>query len=133
MSAEIPDTLPDLTRALVELRKKPTTQARFRAYPQMLQRFAQLVESCDDPAILREVLRLDDGYYLLAGYRQQVIERLLTMQRTPDALRTYAMQLELFGDVDEYGEADTDIDERIEALHAEADRMEQGDVGTSRG
>lgn len=121
---EIPDTLPELTQELIALRKKPTTQERFKAYPQMLQRFNELVAACDDPDPLDKVLTLDSGYYLPAGYRQQVIEKLLDIERTPERLRAYALQLELFGDVDEYGEADTDIDERIDALHAEADRLD---------
>jgi hypothetical protein len=121
---EIPDNLPDLTRELINLRKKPTTQERFKAYPQMLQRFNELVEAADDPAPLKKVLALDTGYYLPAGYRQQVIEKLLEMQRTPEMLRAYALQLELFGDVDEYGEANIQMDKRIDALHAEADRLQ---------
>lgn len=123
-STTIPDNLPDLTRALVTLRKKPTTQERFKSYPSMLQRFKELVEVCDDVAILREVIRLDEGYYLLAGYRQQVIERWLNIERTSENVRLYAMQLMLFGDVDEWGESDLDIDARVDALHAEADALE---------
>jgi hypothetical protein len=124
MSYEMPDNLPDLTRELVSLRQKPTTEARFKAYPQMLQRFNQLLQACDTADTLKTVLRLDEGYYLLAGYRQAVIEKLLTMERTPRNLRLYAMQLELFGDVDDYGEANTAIDNKIEALFAEADALE---------
>jgi hypothetical protein len=122
---EIPDNLPDLTRELMSLRKKPTTEERFKAYPQMLQRFNDLVKAADDPAPLKQVLEIDTGYYLPAGYRQQVIEKLLSMERTPQMLRAYALQLELFGDVDEYGEANIQMDARIDALHAEADRLEQ--------
>jgi hypothetical protein len=107
------------------LRKKPTTQERFKAYPQMLQKFNDLVKAADDPAPLEQVLKIDTGYYLPAGYRQQVIEKLLSMERTPEMLRAYALQLELFGDVDEYGEANIQMDARIDALHAEADRLEQ--------
>jgi hypothetical protein len=33
------------------------------------------------------------------------------------------MQLELFGDVDEFGEADLEIDERVQALYDEADQL----------
>lgn len=122
--ATIPNNLPDLTRELVSLRKKPSTQERFKSYPAMLQRFNQLLETCDDAATLKEVLRLDDGYYLLAGYRQRVIEKLLMLERTPAILRAYALQLELFGDVDDYGEANTDVEERVQALFAEADQLE---------
>ncbi len=121
----IPDNLPDLTRELVSLRKKPSTQERFKSYPAMLQRFNELLETCTDAATLKEVLRLDEGYYLLAGYRQRVIETLLMLERTPAILRAYALQLELFGDVDDYGEANTDVEERVQALFAEADRLEQ--------
>ncbi len=124
MSA-IPDTLPELTRELVSLRKKPSTQERFKSYPAMLQRFNELLETCEDAATLKEVLRLDEGYYLLAGYRQRVIEKLLSLERTPATLRAYALQLELFGDVDDYGEADTDVEARVSALFAEADQLEQ--------
>lgn len=121
---DIPNTLPELTKTLVNLRKKPTTQERFKSYPAMLQKFNELLIACDDATILKEVLRLDSGYYLLAGYRQQVIEKLLEIERTAPILRTYAMQLELFGDVDEYGEADLDIDARVEALYAEAYQLD---------
>ncbi|MEM9952054.1 MAG: hypothetical protein AAF846_10660 [Chloroflexota bacterium] len=121
---EIPNNLPDLTRDLIALRKKPTTQERFKSYPAMLQRFNELLDVCDDEATLHEVLKLDTGYFLLAGYRQRVIEKLLEIDRTPEMLRTYAMQLELFGDVDEYGEANLDIDEQVNELYAEADKLD---------
>ena len=123
MSVTIPDNLPDLTRELVMLRKKPTTQERFKSYPALLQRFSELLAECDDVAVLKEVLRLDEGYYLLAGYRQQVLEKLLTLERTAETVYLYAMQLELFGNVDEYGEANIDIDERIAALYGEAEQL----------
>ncbi|MEO1646365.1 MAG: hypothetical protein AAFR67_14325 [Chloroflexota bacterium] len=121
---EIADNLIDLTKDLINLRKKPTTEARFKAYPAMLQKFNELLVECTDEAVLREVLRLDSGYFLLAGYRQRVIEKLLEINRTPAMLRTYAMQLELFGDVDEYGEANLDIDDAVDALYTEADELE---------
>jgi len=121
---DLPDNLPDLTRDLISLRKKPTTQERFKAYPAMLQKFDELLTACEDAATLREVLRLDSGYFLLAGYRQRVIEKLLAIERTPQLVRTYAMQLELFGDVDEYGEANLEIDAQVEALYAEADALD---------
>jgi len=120
----VPDTLPELTRELVRLRQKPSTQARFKAYPMMLKRFDELLNECDDVATLREIIDLDDGYYLLAGYRQRVLEKWLSLERTPQVLRLYAMQLLLFGDVDAFGEADTDVDERVAALNAEADAIE---------
>ena len=90
----------------------------------MLQRFDALLSACDDPQTLKQVLDIDDGYYLLAGYRQRVIEKLLTLQRTPEHLRLYAMQLMLFGDVDNFGEADTETDARVAEIEAEADRLE---------
>jgi len=121
---QIPENLPDLTRELISLRKKPTTQERFKSYPAMLQKFNELLLVCDDAATLKEVLKLDSGYFLLAGYRQGVIEKLLKIERTAAMLRTYAMQLELFGDVDEYGEADLDIDDKVEALYAEANALD---------
>lgn len=121
----VPDNLPDLTRDLVLIRKKPGTQERFKAYPAMLQKFNELLEACEDAATLHEVLRLDDGYYLLAGYRQKTIEKLLTMERTAKTVQMYAMQLELFGDVDAYGEANTEIDAKVDALYAEADKLAQ--------
>ncbi|MGB7337609.1 MAG: hypothetical protein WBC91_01870 [Phototrophicaceae bacterium] len=120
----VPDNLPDITRDLISLRKKPTTQERFKSYPAMLQKFDELLTVCEDAATLHEVLKLDTGYFLLAGYRQRVIEKLLEINRTPAMLRTYAMQLELFGDVDEFGEANLDIDEPVEALYAEADALD---------
>lgn len=119
-----PDTLIDITRELIALRKKPSTEARFKAYPALLLRFKELVDVCDDIATLREVITLDSGYYLLAGYRQQVLERWLSLGRTPENLRLYAHQLMLFGDVDEWGEANLGVDERVEALHREADALE---------
>ena len=124
MPVDIPDTLPALTRDLIALRQKPSTEERFKAYPAMLQRFQELLAVCDDAAILREVISLDNGYYLLAGYRQQVLEKWLTLERTAEVLRLYAMQLILFGDVDEIGRANTDVEARIEALEHEADELE---------
>lgn len=121
---EIPDNLLDLTRDLISLRKKPTTQERFKSYPAMLQKFNVLLTDCEDAATLKEVLKLDSGYFLLAGYRQRVIEKLLDIDRTSAMLRSYAMQLELFGDVDDYGEANLDIDEKVESLYAEADVLD---------
>lgn len=123
--AEIPATLPDVTRELVRLRQKPTTQERFKAYPALLQRFMELLETCDDPVILRRVIELDNGYYLLAGYRQRVLEKWLTFERTPETLRLYAMHLMLFGNTDEWGNADTNTDARVEALEKEADDLEK--------
>lgn len=120
----LPDTLLELTEELISLRKKPTTQERFKSYPTMLQKFSELLTQCDDAVILKKVLKLDTGYYLLAGYRQNVLEKLLKMERSPAILRSYAMQLELFGNVDDYGATDLDIDARVEALYAEADLME---------
>ncbi|GAB5493023.1 MAG: hypothetical protein Phog2KO_32380 [Phototrophicaceae bacterium] len=124
MAYAVPDNLVDLTKELISLRKKPTTAERFKSYPAMLQKFNDLLTACEDEAILRQVLKLDSGYFLLAGYRQRVIEKLLMFNRTPAMIRTYAMQLELFGDVDEYGEANLDIDEHVEELYAEADKMD---------
>lgn len=121
----LPDTLLEITEELISLRKKPTTQERFKSYPAMLQKFNELLDACEDVSTLKEILKLDSGYYLLAGYRQRVIEKLLEMERSPAMIRTYAMQLELFGDVDEYGEANLDIDERVETLYAEADSIEK--------
>jgi len=120
----VPDNLADLTRDLVIIRKKPGTQSRFKSYPMMLQRFKELIETTDDVDTLREVLKLDKGYYLLAGYRQQVLEKWLTIERTPENLRLYAMQLMLFGDVDDFGEANTEVDARVDELNAEADALE---------
>ncbi len=125
MTYLIPDNLLDLTRELVSIRQKPTTQERFKAYPALLQQFNVLLATCTDPVILRGVVELDNGYYLLAGYRQGVIEKWLTYERTPEVLRLYAMQLLLFGDVDEFGEADTEIDERVAALEQEAEMLEK--------
>lgn len=119
------DELLKITRELILLRQKPTTQDRFKTYPALLQQFHQLLADCEDIVTLREIIRLDDGYYLLAGYRQAVLEKWLSLERTPDVLRLYAMQLLLFGDVDDYGEADTDVQDRVDALHAEADSLEQ--------
>ncbi len=113
-----------LTKDLIAIRKKPTTQAKFKQYPQMLLNFRDHVNTCDDPALLKQVIKLDSGYYLLAGDRQLVIEKLLEIERTPAILRIYAMQLELFGDVDEFGEADLEIDGRVQALYDEADQLE---------
>ncbi|MDQ7027824.1 MAG: hypothetical protein Q9P44_19960 [Anaerolineae bacterium] len=124
---DIPDNLPDLTRELVNLRKKPTTQERFKSYPAMLQRFNDLLDDCEDADTLKEVLRLDTGYYLLAGYRQRVLEKLLSIERSAETVNLYAMQLELFGDINEYGEANTDIDERVEALYAEAEQLKKAE------
>jgi hypothetical protein len=125
MPVDIPDSLPALTRDLIALRQKPSTEERFKAYPAMLQRFSDLLAVCEDVAILREVIHLDNGYYLLAGYRQQILEKWLTLERTSEALRLYAMQLFLFGDVDAVGRADTEVEERIQALEREADELDK--------
>jgi len=119
----IPDDLLEVTRLLIEVRKRPGTEARYKAYPAMLQRFRDLLATCDDPATLRQIIALDSGYYLLAAYRQQVLEKLLAQQRSADILRAYALQLELFGDVDEFGEANTDVDAKVEALLREAESL----------
>ena len=124
MPVDIPDTLPALTRDLIALRQKPSTEERFKSYPAMLQRFQELLAVCDDAAILREVVSLDNGYYLLAGYRQQVLEKWLTFERTSEVLKLYAMQMFLFGDVDEIGQANTDVEARVEALEHEADTLD---------
>ena len=113
-----------LTKDLIAIRKKPSTQARYKQYPQMLTDFREVVQACDDAGILKQVILLDSGYFLLAGDRQMVLEKLLDIERTPAILRTYAMQLELFGDVDDFGEANLDIDARIKELYIEADAME---------
>jgi hypothetical protein len=128
----IPDNLPDVTKELVDLRKKPTTQERFKSYPALLQRFNELLTDCEDANTLKAVLQLDDGYYLLAGYRQRVIEKLLTLERTEAHLRAYALQLELFGAVDEYGNANTNIGARIEALYQEAENLKNKDATDTR-
>lgn len=124
MTYILPNNLIDLTKELISLRKKPTTPERFKSYPAMLQKFDELLTACDDVNTLKQVLKLDSGYFLLAGYRQRVIEKVLNLEPSAQILRTYAMQLELFGDVDEYGEANLDIDERVEELYAEAERLE---------
>jgi hypothetical protein len=121
----MPETLLEITQELILLRKKPTTQERWKAYPSLLQAFNERLNECEDTAILKEVLRLDSGYFLLAGYRQRVIEKLLSMERSPALLRAYAMQLELFGDVDELGEANLEVDAKVQALVDEADKLEK--------
>lgn len=125
MPVDIPDSLPALTRDLIALRQKPSTEERFKAYPAMLQQFNDLLAVCEDTAILREVIHLDNGYYLLAGYRQQVLEKWLSLERTAEVLRLYAMQLFLFGDVDAFGRANTEVEARIEALEREADELDK--------
>jgi hypothetical protein len=120
----IPDDLLAITRELILIRQKPTTQERYKAYPALLQRFNEQLAICTDVAILRGIIALDDGYYLLAGYRQRVLELWLALERTPEALRLYALQLLLFGDVDEFGAANTDVDERVTALEQEAAVLE---------
>ncbi|MCB9458561.1 MAG: hypothetical protein H6670_02845 [Anaerolineaceae bacterium] len=119
------DSLLNITRELIALRKKPSTQVRFKQYPALMQQFSDLVDQCDDVATLRQIIELDSGYHLLAWYRQKTIEKWLSLERTPNVLRLYAMQLNLFGDVDAFGDADTDIDDRVLALEAEADALEK--------
>lgn len=122
---EIPNTLPEITQQLVALRQKPGTQDRFKSYPKLLQGFNDLLAACIEPEVLKDTLRADNGYFLPANYRQRVLEKLLTLERTPNLIRAYAMQLELFGNVDEFGEADLDIDTTVEKLYAEADSLEE--------
>lgn len=114
----------DLTRDLIAIRKKPTTQERFKQYPQMLARFRELIDRCEDGAVLRQVIELDSGYYLLAGDRQLVLEKWLGLDRSPTVLRAYALQLELFGDVDAFGQANLEIDAQVDALYREADQLD---------
>lgn len=118
-------TLPELTRELVAIRKKPGTEERFKSYPQMLKDFADQLAVCDTVATLREVIALDHGYYLLAGYRQQVLEQWLMLERTPEVLRLYANQLMLFGNVDAFGASDLEVDTMVDALNTEADTLER--------
>jgi hypothetical protein len=113
-----------LASELIALRRKPSTEERYKAYPRLLQAFAEALDDCNDVETLRAVIALDSGYYLLAGYRQRVLEKWLALERTPEALRLYANQLMLFGDVDLYGAANTDVDERVDALEAEARALE---------
>ena len=120
----MPETLIEITQELISLRKKPTSQERWKTYPALLQAFQEQLADCDEAAILKEILRLDSGYFLLAGYRQQVIEKLLTIERSAGILRAYALQLELFGDVDEYAAAHLEIENKVAALHQEADELE---------
>ena len=129
-SDALPDSLADLTRELIAIRRRPTTQQRYKSYPQLLARFAALVDGCDDVAQLRQVIALDSGYFLLAGYRQAVLQRWLMMDRSSEVLRLYAHQLLLFGDVDAFGEAETDVTDRVEALLREADEQDS-DTGES--
>lgn len=118
-------TLPALTRELVAIRRKPGTEDRFKSYPRLLQDFAAQLEICREVTVLREVIALDSGYYLLAGYRQKVLERWLSIERTPEALRLYANQLMLFGNVDDFGEANLDTDALVDQLNAEADTLQR--------
>ena len=90
MTYTVPDNLLDLTRELIALRKKPGTEERVRAYPLLMQRFNEQLEACDDPLVLKQILTLDSGYFLLAGYRQRVIEKLLEYERSADLVRAYA-------------------------------------------
>jgi hypothetical protein len=121
----MPESLIEITQELILLRKKPTTQERWKSYPSLLQAFKEKLEECEDVATLKEVLKLDSGYFLLAGYRQQLIEKLLSMERSPALLRAYALQLQLFGDVDEIGAANLNVDEKVQALYEEADTLEK--------
>jgi hypothetical protein len=120
-----------LASELIALRRKPATEERYKAYPRLLQAFAEAVEACNDVVALRAVIALDSGYYLLAGYRQRVLEKWLALERTPEVLRLYANQLMLFGDVDVFGAANTDVGARIDALEAEALALEASSANPS--
>lgn len=122
---QIPDSLTEVTEELIALRKKPTTQERFKSYPALLQRFDELLSLCENADTLKAVLKLDTDYFLPAGYRQRVIEKLLAMERSPEILRMYALQLMLFGDVDENGAANLDIETRVATLYDEADKLDK--------
>jgi hypothetical protein len=117
-------TLQDLTRELIALRKKPGTEERFKSYPKLLQGFTEALAACEDVATLREVIALDSNYFLLAGFRQNVLKKWMSLERSAEVLRLYAMQLMLFGDVDDYGNADTNTDAQVTALEEEAERLE---------
>jgi hypothetical protein len=119
----------EVTRELIALRKKPSTEARFKSYPSLLKQFIDELEQCNDVQVLRQVIELDSGYYLLAGYRQKTLEKWLALERTPEVLRLLAMQFMLFGEVDDIGNANTEVDAKVSLLEAEADQLERG--GTS--
>lgn len=118
-------TLLELVAELIALRKKPTSQARFGQYPALLQALRAAIADCADPATLEQALARDSGYHLPSGERQYLIERLLEFGRTPQRLRLYARQLDLFGDARALGEPDSDVAERVAALEAEAEQREK--------
>ncbi len=118
-------TLLEITRELIALRKKPGTEERFKSYPRLLQGFTEGLEACEDVTTLREVIALDSGYFLLAGFRQNVLKKWMRLDRSAEVLRLYAMQLMLFGDVDDFGAADTNTDAQVTALEEEAERLEK--------
>ena len=118
----------ELTERLILIRKKPTTPENFQQYPNLLQEFRDAVASCKDPEMLRTVLKVDRGYFLPASDRQRTIERLLKIGgRNPESIRMYAKQLELFGDVDEFGSENFEVEKRIAKLYKEADKLENKD------
>jgi hypothetical protein len=112
-----------LTQDLIAMRKYPLKHDGVARYPAASQAFTAAVAACDDPAILRDILRLDTGHVLPTVAKQQVYEKLLIndANRTPALLQAFAMHLEMFGYVDENGMRQEDTVERIEALLAEAD------------
>jgi len=112
-----------LTKVLIDMRKHPLKANAAAHYPATAQAFTEAVTTCDDPAILREVLQLDTGHVLPTVAKQQVYEKLLAddANRTSALLQAFAMHLEMFGYVDANGIRLEDTEARIVALLAEAD------------
>jgi hypothetical protein len=114
----------ELTRDLIDMRKHPLKNNAPARYPGASQAFTAAVAACDDPATLREILRLDTGHVLPTVAKQSVYEKLLADDdaRNPALLQAFAMHLEMFGYVDANGMRQDDTVARIEALLAEAER-----------
>ena len=69
------------------------------------------------PKTLKQVIKLDSGFWLIASIRQQILERLLDLgETTPFVLQNYRMQLDMYGYLNEDGRIEYENEERIAAI-----------------
>ena len=114
-----------LTQSIIEMRKHPLQNNARERYPAAAQQFAEQVDTCDDPATLREIIRTDTGHVLPPPIKQQVYEKLLAddANRTPSLLQAYAMHLTMFGYTDADGSLVHDTDNMVNALYDEIENQ----------
>lgn len=115
--------LVDLAQALIAMRKYPLKDNGARRYPAAAQQFAALATHCTDADALQAVIDVDTGHVLPPPTKQVIFEKLLDRPayRTSANLRAFALHLVMFGYTEADGTLNSDVDERVNALFAEAD------------